>query len=181
MLLGASYIYAGQRESKFPVPDHISTQFAGNIGFISLGTGYKFFKQRWQTDLLIGYTPHKVAKTEILTVAWKNTMRLYKLPVFKNDLSFHFAFSVNLETGANSELNPSKYYPKDYYQTNSLHTGVFLGSRYNIPLERSKLIESVDIGLEVCSLLNYMHYNIVSKNERYNDIYSLSFHTNINF
>ncbi len=180
IFINTIYISANSGFTKKLIPDHVNIQFAGNIGLISAGTGYKLFNEIWQTDILLGYVPESVAEADIFTIAWKNNFRLIKYQIKNKTLSLNTAFSVNLETGNNSYLVPSKKFPKDYYGTNSLTYGLYLGGRINIPL-KSKILSSVDIGVEVCTLASYAYYNIIAEDERYSDIYSISFHTNLNF
>ena len=37
------------------LPDYLKIQYAGNIGFISLGTGYSFFSDKINMDVFYGY------------------------------------------------------------------------------------------------------------------------------
>ncbi len=180
-ILQASYISAGDGLKSPWTPDQVNIQFAGNIGFVSVGTGYKFFKEVWQTDFLVGYVPKSIADDEIYTMAWKNTFRLYSFPIKNKKISFHTAFSLNMETGNHSKLRPDDHFPDGYYASNSYTAGLYLGSRIEIPLEKSRKLKSVSFGIELCSLASYMYYNIIAEDERYRDIYSLSLHTNLNF
>jgi len=181
IILQASYISAGDGLLSRLKPDQINLQFAGNIGFISVGTGYKFFQEVWQSDFLVGYVPESITDDEIYTLAWKNTFRLYSIPIKKYKISFHTAISFNLETGNNSYWNPDKHYPDGYYASNSYTAGIFLGSRFEVPLPQNEKLDSINFGVDVCSLASYMYYNITAGDERYYDIYSISFHTNLNF
>ncbi|MGN7889928.1 hypothetical protein ACN9ML_01275 [Dyadobacter endophyticus] len=39
------------------VPDHLGVQYAGSIGWVSVGTGYDLFRSRIRTGLHYGYLP----------------------------------------------------------------------------------------------------------------------------
>ena len=39
-------------------PDFVTTQYAGSIGFVSVGAGYNIFKDKARTSLQYGYVPH---------------------------------------------------------------------------------------------------------------------------
>jgi len=68
------------------VPHHIKLQFAGSIGFISVGTGYEFAKKKLQGDFYYGYVPEKIGGINIHSI----TAKLTWLPVSIQKKDFKF-------------------------------------------------------------------------------------------
>lgn len=51
-----------ENQKHWSVPDYVKTQFAGNIGLISVGAGYQLFNKVVYTELLYGFVPKAVSK-----------------------------------------------------------------------------------------------------------------------
>jgi hypothetical protein len=55
------------------LPHHAKIQFAGSIGFISVGAGYEFAKKKLQADVYYGYVPKGIGGINIHSVTGKLT------------------------------------------------------------------------------------------------------------
>ncbi|HLO36897.1 MAG TPA: hypothetical protein VK173_00260 [Lacibacter sp.] len=56
------------------LPHHAKVQFAGSIGFISVGAGYEFAKKKkLHVDFFYGYVPKKIGGINIHTITGKLT------------------------------------------------------------------------------------------------------------
>ncbi len=108
------------------LPHHVKIQFAGSIGFISVGAGYEFAKKKLQADLFYGYVPKQVGGINIHTV----TAKLTWLPVSirKNDFKFDLlttGFLVNYAFGKQYDFSRASF---DYYGfPTSAHVALFAG------------------------------------------------------
>ena len=81
LLLVYNFLHA-QQKSHAIIPDHIKLQYAGTIGFLSLGGGYELGKKdKLELDLYFGYVPKSVGGVdiEIITtkLTWKPLSRQY--------------------------------------------------------------------------------------------------------
>ena len=56
------------------IPSHYVIQNAGNMGIVSIGTGWSYGKHRqWETDLLFGYIPqHKSTRGKLTMTVNEN-------------------------------------------------------------------------------------------------------------
>jgi hypothetical protein len=109
--------------------DYAKVQFAGNIGFFSVGFGYQFLNNQLYSELLYDYVPASISKAEkIHTITIKNAFPIFTKKINKITLSPITGFTVSYETGNNSFLKLPDKYPKGYYSTNAFHTTLFIGA-----------------------------------------------------
>ncbi|WP_253401255.1 hypothetical protein [Pontibacter sp. HSC-36F09] len=59
-------------------PYHAKVQYAGSIGFASVGIGRSFFDEKLETDLFVGYLPESIGGDHIWTAALKATAIPFK-------------------------------------------------------------------------------------------------------
>ena len=51
------------------IPTHTKLQFAGNMGLLSLGTGWDYGKRnQWETDIFLGFLPKYNSKRNKITM-----------------------------------------------------------------------------------------------------------------
>jgi len=144
------------QESRHPalLPDQLKLQFAGNIGFLSVGAGYVNKSGRLEGDFFYGYVPKSVGGLDIHTLTSK--------------LSWHVLRSVGSER---TEIKPlslgilvsytfgKQYfgfkpdnYPYNYYrQPTSLHVGTLLGGQVN-RLRKKGSISSIGLYYELVTM-----------------------------
>jgi hypothetical protein len=116
---------------KWFLPDHVTIQFAGNIGMFSAGPGYSYLKDRINTDFLYGIVPGFEAKTSIHILTAKN----YYTP-FKINLNDNFQWeALKLGTGVSYSLGhqffttlPKRYSDNYYWWASSLRFTPFIGT-----------------------------------------------------
>ncbi len=154
------------------VPDYAKVQFAGNIGFLSIGTGYSLFNNYLQSDIFYGYVPKSIAGTKIHTISQKNSFTLFQYKTDKYVLASITGFATSFETGNNSFLFLPDEFPKGYYNPNLMHFTFFLGSKVHLPFKNKKL-NSIEIYTELGTVDTYLWYKIISK--EVNNILSFSF------
>lgn len=108
------------------LPHHAKIQFAGSIGFISVGAGYEFAKKKLQADVYYGYVPKGIGGINIHSVTGKLTW----LPVSmkKNDFKFDLlttGFLVNYAFGKQYEISRESF---SYYGfPTAAHLALFVG------------------------------------------------------
>lgn len=122
------------------LPNLTVFQFAGNIGFASVGVGWDYGKRnRWETHLLLGYLPHFTFDDDCATI----TLRQLYLPwqvSRENHVSFTPAvFQLSINTVSSKEFWFTEPINTNYYRFSSkirLHLG--MGSRVNFHLGKEK-------------------------------------------
>jgi len=68
------------RYKKF-LPDYVKIQFAGGIGFVSMGVGYTFFNQKLEVSYLYGYVPESVSTDDLHSVSLQLTAKLLRFKI----------------------------------------------------------------------------------------------------
>jgi hypothetical protein len=128
------------RRSKF-LPEYVKVQFAGGIGFLSVGTGYNNKKEKLEGDLWYGYVPQSVGGVEIHSLSAKVTWH----PVKKKEWRSYELRPLSLGAlasytfGKQYFLFSPKNYPYSYYNfPTALHGGVFIGGRLDRKLSSGK-------------------------------------------
>ena len=162
-------------------PDYATIQFAGNIGFLSLGIGYQFFNNRINSEILYGFVPASISKAEnINTITFKNTFPIINKKHKTVITSPITGFAVSYETGNNSFVKLPDKYPDDYYRTNAFHFTFFVGAKAHKDFTKPIIIKGIDFYFEIGSVDTYLWYAMSQKiNPR--KIFSLSVGVNLYF
>jgi hypothetical protein len=171
------------KDKSWYMPDYVKVQFAGNIGFVSVGAGYQLFKKVLYTEFLYGFVPESVSKSdEIHLITIKNTF-----PVFRKELGNNFTispiagFATTYEIGANSFTTLPSIYPEGYYVPNAFHFTLFGGAMVHKDFKDSKMIKGADFYFEVGTVETYLWYVITSKEVSTSDVFSTSIGVNFYF
>jgi len=118
ILLSAGIIKATAQDLKSLIPDAAIVQYAGSIGYFSVGAGYEIFKnKRGNIDFHYGYVPaSKGGELHSLTAkfAYKpfeiNLKNWGKIYPFNPGVFFSYTFHKDLPFKFNSSQYPSGYY-----------------------------------------------------------------------
>ncbi len=169
-------------ERKWYSPDYLKTQYAGNIGYISFGAGYQWWKQKAQIDFLYGYVPQFKGNATIHTFSIKNTFRLYQFKIKqKYNLSPVFGFSVSFEPGENSYARIPDRFPDGYYMTNSIYGCINIGLKSTFTLKKEHFFSAVEPYFEANTLVDYLYYNIKAQQYWEEEIWSFALGFNLYF
>lgn len=169
-------------KAMFCIPDYVKTQFAGNIGFLSVGFGYKFLNNHLYSELLYGYVPVSISKAEqIHTITIKNTFPVFTKKFNIIALSPITGFTASFETGNNSFLILPDKYPKGYYGTNAFHFTFFVGASVHKDFINLKIIKGADLYFELGTVDTYLWWAITSKEVKVNKIVSSAIGINLYF
>ncbi len=122
------------------IPTHTKLQFAGNMGLLSIGTGWDYGKHnQWETDLLFGFLPKYQSDKAKLTFTLKQNYIPWSLSIKKSDFALEpltCGMYLNTVFGSDFWVHEPERYPKGYYGFSSkVRIHAFLGQRvtYNIP------------------------------------------------
>jgi hypothetical protein len=112
-------------------PHHLAVQTGGGLGLVAGGAGYAFFRDRLETDILIGYVPKRYASSTLSLASLKVMYSPFQLPVAERvqvqPLTVGAYFSYTHGT-INDELKGQ--YSKDYYWfSTDTRFGALVGGR----------------------------------------------------
>jgi hypothetical protein len=161
-------------------PDYYNAQFAGNIGFISVGAGYSFWNNRINSSILYGFVPHCIGGTTIHTFASRNNLNVFNFKVNTTlSINPYLNLGVNFEPGQHSDLKLPKKYPEGYYATNSFYYPIGIGLKINT--QRTLLTQKkASYYIEIGTLATYLFYDFISNQQLTGNIVSLAYGIIIN-
>lgn len=123
------------------LPDYVKLQFAGGIGFVSLGVGYTFFKQKLEVSYFYGYVPKLVSTDDLHSVSLQLTAKLLRFKVNKTIelMPLNFGWFIHHTFGSEYWIKlPSNYPEKYYWWSPGRNSGIFLGGEIKTKLLSSK-------------------------------------------
>ncbi|MFT3738076.1 MAG: hypothetical protein QM786_04920 [Breznakibacter sp.] len=155
------------------LPDFYRIQFAGQIGFVSLGAGYQVGK-RYEPALYLGFLNYTFGGSEytVTTLSLKNTFKLSKQPLW-GGLYPVAGLSVNWGYTENTFNKLPPHYDDKYYFQNKIHLAPFVGGQWVFPLKGRKL-KAVGAAVEFHTLDAYLLEAIRTRYVGWDDIWNLS-------
>lgn len=100
------------------IPTHTKLQFAGNMGLLSLGTGWDYGKRnQWETDIFLGFLPKYHSKRTKITMTLKQNYMPWSIDLGKEFSIEPLACGMYFNTVFGDEFwtNEPERYPKGYY------------------------------------------------------------------
>ena len=140
LLVTTGKIFAQKKGFKISPPDHIKIQYAGGMGFISIGAGYSTKNQKLEGDLYYGYLPKSIGGIRIHSISGKVTwIPIHSVSIKKYQVEpLMTGLIVNYNFGKQYFSFDPPNYPYRYYSfPTAIHSALFLGSRigYNFPTQ----------------------------------------------
>lgn len=184
LLITTEKICAQKKGFKIKPPGHINVQYAGGMGFISIGTGYSTKNEKLDADLFYGYLPESIGGTTIHSISGKITwVPLHPLPIKKYQLEpLMTGLIVNYSFGKQYFSFDPPNYPYRYYSfPTAIHSAIFLGSRvgYNFPPQ--SFVKRMSFYYEVLSFdREILSFVSNTKSLKVTDIVTLSLGVKIN-
>lgn len=134
------------------VPDHLSLQFAGEIGFLSPGIGYRLAGGKVRLDALFGWVPASIGGVDIYSLTGKATFAPWTLTLgerWRLD-PFHVTLQGTHVFGSRYFTKPPSRYPNGYYDLpTAWYSGEALGTAIARRDDRGR---EVSLYLELVSL-----------------------------
>ena len=154
LLVTTGKISAQKKGFKINPPDHIKVQYAGGMGFISIGAGYSTKNQKLEGDLSYGYLPKSVGGIRIHSISGRVTwIPIHPVRVKKYQVEpLMTGLIVNYNFGKQYFSFDPPYYPYRYYSfPTAIHSALFLGSRigYNFPTQ--SFVKRISLYYEILS------------------------------
>ncbi len=138
------------------IPDHLKVQYAGLIGFMSVGAGYDLSK-RYDATLFYGVLSNHLggSSVRVHTVSLKNSWDLFK-PGLLGNVTPKAGVSINWGNTNNTFRRLPAHYPEQYYFQNKVHLAPFWGAEWQIHLPAGRTFKSIGIYGEMSTLDAYV-------------------------
>lgn len=128
-------------EYKKYLPDYVKLQFAGGIGFLSLGIGYTFFDHKLDVSFLYGYVPQYFTADDLHSVSIQLTAKLLRYKAFRNleILPLNIGLFRHHTFGNEFWVKLPDNYPDNYYWWSPGRViGIFTGGEIKTKLLANK-------------------------------------------
>jgi len=86
---------------------YFKAQYAGNIGFVSIGTGYEY--KRTSIDLSYGYLPKLVNGVRVHTLSLRPKVHFGEFVIAPITAGFYFGAGINYSFGRNIYLLAKRF------------------------------------------------------------------------
>lgn len=137
--------------------DYLKAQFAGEIGFLSMGIGSEIFKKRnGEIDIMFGYLPKSIGGVKISTIALKFNYIPWEISLNKDILKFqpltlgvlvYHAFGKDLDKQLNRDIYERGYYTWPI----AIRYGPVIGFRIKRNFKNKSVIKSISFYTEFVS------------------------------
>jgi hypothetical protein len=175
---------AQKKGFKIKPPDHIKVQYAGGIGFISIGAGYSTKNQKLEADLYYGYLPKSVGGVRIHSISAKITwIPIHSVSIKKYEMELLMTgLIVNYSFGKQYFSFDPPYYPYNYYSfPTAIHSALFLGSRIGHDFPTHAFVQRISVYYEILSFdREIISFISNTKSLQVTDIVTLSLGLKIN-
>lgn len=176
-------LHAGDEEINHLPFDYMNVQYAGQIGFISIGGGNTFFDDHYDFELYLGLTPRLfyISEVAIVTLAVKNNYIPYTLKYesyeFRPYIGLGILFAQNQRYDPNwqDSIDDSYYYQNNWHITGNI--GLTINKNFSEPGIRS-------LGLYIESMTNDVYFLDYYHNREaltIDDVFSTAFGLRIGF
>src|SRR4030095_7145439 len=154
-LLFKTETLSGQKKSfNLLLPDHVKVQYAGGIGFISIGVGYSTKNEKLEADLYYGYLPESSGGVRIHSISTKfiwipiRAMRIkkYILEPLMTGLVVNYSFGKQYFS-----FDPPNYPYRYYSFPTAIHSALFFGSRAGVNLPTNAFVRRLSLYYEIVS------------------------------
>lgn len=163
------------------IPSYAKVQYAGNMGLISIGSGWSYGRNRqWETDLLLGFLPKYDSDAAKATLTLKQNFMPWKWHLNE---SFHIeplACGLYINTVLHNDFwvrQPDRY-PKGYYWFSTrIRTNIYIGQRitFKIPQHKRLFAKSVTAFYEISTCDYYILSHVGNSGYPLHELISLSF------
>lgn len=161
------------------IPRYTKLQFAGSMGMFSIGPGWNYGRNHWETDLLFGFVPRNTDKHAMATMTLKQNYIPWHIPLGNRFEIEPLSGGMYINTLLDGDFwvkNPERY-PKGYYTFSTrVRLHAFLGQRITLNLQRKKRWnKSITLFYELSSCDLYLISAFTNHTLRPRDYLSLSF------
>ncbi|MFO7828748.1 MAG: hypothetical protein R6V23_09030 [Bacteroidales bacterium] len=159
------------------LPDYYKLQYAGGIGFLSVGTGYGFFNERVDISYFYGYVPKWFSEKALHSVSLQLTGKPFRIkPNNKTEYyPLNIGFFVHHTFGSEYFIALPDHYPEDYYWWAPGRTGgLFVEGQFSYKFNTSrKMFSEIGIYYRVVTRGIYLTSKFSNASVPLEDIFSL--------
>lgn len=159
-------------------PKHAKLQYAGGMGFLSLGVGWDYGRRcQWETDLFIGFLQAKYAGKTRLTFTLKQNYIPWSVSLHPrwSVEPFYCGMYINTITGEEFwQREPGKYPNKYYNFSTKIRPYLFVGQRMTLHTPKGPF-HSATLFYEISSCEFYLISKFTNRSLRAKDYLRLSF------
>lgn|SRR6056297_2114992 len=160
------------------LPDYYKLQYAGGIGFLSVGIGYGFFNERVDISYFYGYVPKWFSKEDLHSVSLQLTGKPLRIrPDNKTEYyPLNIGFFVHHTFGSEYFIALPDYYPEDYYWWAPGRTGgLFVEGQFKYKFNDSRnMFSEIGIYYRVVTRGIYLTSKFSNASVPLEDIFSFS-------
>lgn len=145
--------HRGYTSWKRLLPTHVKAQYAGGMGFLSVGYGWDYGRKcRWETDLMFGVLPKSCSDRTHLTFTLKQNYIPWSIRC-RDWLSvepFSCGAYLNLISGEDFWIREPDRYPGDRYYdfTSRIRFHLYAGQRVTFRMKRESLLRHITLYYE---------------------------------
>ena len=145
--------HRGYTSWKRLLPTHVKAQYAGGMGFLSVGYGWDYGRKcRWETDLMFGVLPKSCSDRTHLTFTLKQNYIPWSIRC-RDWLSvepFSCGAYLNLISGEDFWIREPDRYPGDRYYdfTSRIRFHLYAGQRVTFRTKRESLLRHITLYYE---------------------------------
>lgn len=162
------------------IPTQTVVQYAGNMGFISMGIGWDYGKHRqWETQWMLGFLPKFNSKTAKVTMTVKENYIPWSFELGEGFSLEPLTCGLYVNTIFGHEFwaqQPVRYPNKYYLVSTKIRPSIFVGQRVTkqIPENKRKFMKSVTFYYEMSTTDTYLLMRLRNSSIKFEDFVSLS-------
>ena len=135
------------------LPTHVKAQYAGGMGFMSLGYGWDYGRKcRWETDLMIGILPKAYSDRTHMTFTLKQNYIPWSIRCCDQFAIEPFSCGLyfNFISGEDYWVREPDRYPGDKYYnfTSRLRMHLYIGQRFTYYSSNNSLLRHITLYYE---------------------------------
>lgn len=161
------------------IPRYTKVQFAGSMAMLSVGTGWNYYRNHWETDMLLGIVPRNANDHANVTFTLKQNYFPWNIDLGEK-VSFeplccgiYVNFLFDRDFWAKQ---PNKYPPGYYWFSTRIRNHIFIGERITLKLNpNSSWHKSISFFYELSTCDLYIINAIGNSYLKPKDYLSLSF------
>jgi hypothetical protein len=146
LLTGALMVFPVESQdtniSKFAKPEkelYVKTQYAGNMGFISVGVGSYFFNDKISADINYGLLSKYINGVRVHSFSIKPAYNFKEYLFHSFTTRFYTGVNVVYSIGRNIYSRAPNHYPRNYYPENAFHFNPFIGLKQCMDINARKI------------------------------------------
>ncbi len=164
------------------VPNYYNYQFAGNMGALDFGIGYRMNRSRTVEWVLgVGFTPKVEATRRIINLNFRNIFIPYEWKL-KEQWFLYPQVGIGISRfpkGNTTFITLPNRYPDRYYAPNAIRVHFNFGGKVRKEFDGRHIVEAVEFYVETTTNDLYLMYFLKSREVKPTDIFSMALGVNI--